>query len=127
MLFLPPVVSQSCAQFCRFVAVVAADSAVAVVVADTAVAVVAADTVVVVAVVVAADTAVAVVVADTAVVVVAADTAVAVVAHCCCLYCVLLALAEKHCLIGGALQQFPRLSFPFNSLVRTVQKLRPIG
>ena len=59
MLFLPPVVSQSCAQFCRFVAVVAADSA------------------------------------------------VAVVAHCCCLYCVLLALAEKHCLIGGALQQFP--------------------
>ena len=88
MLFLPPVVSQSCAQFCRFVAVVAADSAVAVVVADTAVAVVAADTAV-------------------AVAVVAADTAVAVVAHCCCLYCVLLALAEKHCLIGGALQQFP--------------------
>ena len=77
MLFLPPVVSQSCAQFCLFV-------------------------------VAAADTAVAVVVADTAVVVVAADTAVAViVAHCCCLYRVLLALAEKHCLIGGALQQFP--------------------
>ena len=36
------------------------------------------------------------VVADTAVVA-AADTAVAViVAHCYCLYCVLLALAEKH-------------------------------
>ena len=99
MLFLPPVVSESCAQFCLFVVVVVA--------ADTAVVVVAADTAVVV--------------------VVVADTAVAVVAHCCCLYCVLLALAEKHCLIGGALQQFPRLSFLFNSLVRRVQKLRPIG
>ena len=116
MLFLPPVVSQSCAQFCLFVVVVVV-TAVAVVVADTAVVVV-----------VVADTAVAVVVSDTAVVVVvAADTAVVVIAHCCCLYCVLLALAEKHCLIGGALQQFPRLSFPFNSLVRREQKLRPVG
>ena len=59
-------------------------------------------------------------------IVVAADTAVVVIAHCCCLYCVLLALAEKHCLIV-CLQQFPRLSFLFNSLVRRVQKLRPIG
>ena len=72
-----------------------------------------------------ADTAVVVVAADTAVVV-AADTAVVVIAHCCCLYCVLLALAEKHCLIV-CLQQFPRLSFPFNSLVRREQKLRPVG
>ena len=104
MLFLPPVVSESCAQFCLFVVVVVADTAVAVV----------ADTAVVVVVVVAADTAVAVV-ADTAVVVVvvvAADTAVVVVVVVAADTAVAVVAAHCYCFVAGELCKLARVTGP---------------